>query len=246
MVDPLHQFEIHRLIPLSLFGYDVSFTNASLSMLISALLIVLVLHLATGYKHHLIPGRFQVAVESLFSLVAQMLKTHVGPNGLVYFPYVFCLFLFILMGNLLGLLPYSFTFTSHIIVTLCLALFVFFSSIILGFAKHGLHFLKLFLPDGIPLYVAPLLVPVEIISFLSRPISLAVRLFANMVAGHIMLKIFAGFGVLLVASNLLPLALAPLLVNAAMTGFELLVAILQAYVFTILTCIYLNDAINLH
>jgi F-type H+-transporting ATPase subunit a len=245
MIDPLHQFEIHRIIPLSLFGYDISFTNASLAMLTSAALTLLILHVATKQKV-LIPGRFQMAVESLFSFIAQMLKTHVGPEGFLLFPYVFCLFLFILMGNLLGLLPYSFTFTSHIIVTFSLALLVFVGSIIIGFAKHGMHFFKLFLPDGIPLYVAPLLVPVEIISFLSRPISLAVRLFANMVAGHIMLKIFAGFGVLLAASNFFPLALAPLFVNAAMTGFELLVAILQAYVFTILTCIYLNDAINLH
>ncbi len=245
MVDPLHQFEIHEIVPLSLFGYDISFTNASLSMVMSALVALFFLHMATR-KQALIPGRFQMAVESLFSFIGQMIKTHVGREGLAYFPHVFCLFLFILVGNTLGLLPYAFTFTSHIIVTFSLAMLVFMGSIIIGVKKHGLHFFKLFFPDGIPVYVAPLLVPVEIISFLSRPISLSVRLFANMVAGHIMLKIFAGFCVLLAASNFFPLAAAPLLINAAMTGFEFLVALLQAYVFTILTCIYLNDAINLH
>lgn len=184
--------------------------------------------------------------EELFRFVSDLIKSYVGRGGWAYFPYVFSLFLFILFGNLLGLLPYNFTFTSHIIVTFSLSILVFVGATIAGIIKHGFHFLKLFLPDGVPLYVAPLLVPVEIISYLSRPVSLSVRLFANMVAGHVMLKIFAGFAVLLASSAFVPLAVLPVILNVAVNAFEVLVAILQAYVFTILTCIYLNDALNLH
>lgn len=244
-MDPLYQFKIKPLIPLHIGGYDLSFTNASLFMALTTLAICLVTHFATRNKR-LVPNRLQVTIESLFHFIANMVTTYVGKEGLKFFPYILSLFLFILFGNLIGLIPYTFTFTSHIIVTFALALFVFIGVTIAGFIKHGAHFFRVFFPEGIPIYIAPLLVPVEIISYLSRPVSLSVRLFANMVAGHVMLKIFACFAVLLAGSSFIPAAILPTLLNVTITGFELLVAILQAYVFTILTCIYLNDALNLH
>jgi F-type H+-transporting ATPase subunit a len=244
-VDPLRQFDIKPIIPLKIGELDISFTNSSLFMILSALLICVVVYFATN-KPSLIPNRLQVSIEVLFHFIADMVKTYVGKEGLTYFPYVLSLFVFILTGNLIGLFPYSFTFTSHIIVTFSLASFVFIGVTLIGAAKHGLHFFRVFFPKGIPLYVAPLLIPVEIISYLSRPISLSVRLFANMVAGHVMLKIFACFAALLASSAFLPTAILPIMLNVAITGFEFLVAVLQAYVFTILACIYLNDALNLH
>lgn len=245
MVDPLHQFEIHTLIPLRLLGYDISFTNASLAMVLTTLIVIggLTLALKARYQN---PTRLYVVVESLFHFVGDVLKTYVGRAGWAYFPYVFALFMFILVGNLVGLVPYTFTFTSHIIVTFGMAALVFIGATAVGIARHGVGFLRLFFPEGIPLFVAPLLVPVEIISYLSRPISLGVRLFANMVAGHVMLKIFAGFAALIAASSFGVLAVVPVAMNVLINVFEVLVAVLQAYVFTILTCIYLNDAINLH
>lgn len=245
MIDPLHQFEIIPLISFELFGLNLAFTNASLAMLAAVLVIIGLLEIST-VSLRLIPSRTQAVVESLFFFVRDLLKSYVGEAGLVYFPFVLSLFLFILFGNLLGLFPGMFTFTSHIIVTFALASLAFGVATLVGITKHGWHFLSLFCPKGIPLAVAPLLIIVEIISYFSRPISLAVRLFANMVAGHVMLKIFAGFAVLLLSSNFMPLAILPIAVNTLMNGFELLIAILQAYVFTILTCIYLNDAIHLH
>jgi F-type H+-transporting ATPase subunit a len=244
-MDPLYQFKIKPLISLHIAGYDFSFTNASLFMVLTTLAICLFIHLATRNKR-LIPGRLQVSAESLFHFIADMVTTYVGKEGLKFFPYILSMFMFILVGNLIGLIPYAFTFTSHIIITFSLALFVFVGITVAGFVKHGAHFLRIFYPSGIPIYVAPLLIPVEIISYLSRPVSLSVRLFANMVAGHVMLKIFASFAVLLAGTSFIPAAILPTLLNVAITGFELLVAILQAYVFTILTCIYLNDALNLH
>lgn len=245
MIDPLHQFEIHRIIPLSLLGWDVSFTNSSLVMLMSTLVTVLLLSLASR-SPQIIPGRLQFIGESLYQFVAQMIQDNIGDEGKQYFPYILSLFMFVLMGNFLGMMPYSFTFTSHIIVTFSLAFIVVLIVTIIGFVRHGIHFLRLFFPEGTPLYVAPLLIPVEIMSYMTRPVSLGVRLFANMVAGHAMLKIFAGFVVILGGTSLFPLAVLPFAVNLAVTGFEFLVALLQAYVFTVLTCIYLNDAINLH
>ena len=244
-MDPLYQFKIKPLISLHIAGYDFSFTNASLFMVLTTLAICLFIHFATRNKR-LIPGRLQVSAESLFHFIADMVTTYVGKEGLKFFPYILSMFMFILFGNLIGLIPYAFTFTSHIIITFSLALFVFVGITVAGFVKHGTHFLRIFYPSGIPIYVAPLLIPVEIISYLSRPVSLSVRLFANMVAGHVMLKIFASFAVLLAGTSFIPAAILPTLLNVAITGFELLVAILQAYVFTILTCIYLNDALNLH
>lgn len=244
-IDPLYQFKIKTLVPIHLGGVDLSFTNASLFMLVTTAVICLLTHFSTR-KRCLIPGRFQVGAESFFHFIADMIKDYVGAEGVRFFPYILSLFLFVLFGNLVGLIPYTFTFTSHIIVTFALASFVLVGVTVAGFSKHGAGFFKVFFPSGIPLYVAPLLVPVEIISYLSRSISLSVRLFANMVAGHVMLKIFAYFAVLLAGSAFLPAAILPTALNVAIIGFEFLVAILQAYVFAILTCIYLNDALNLH
>ena len=245
MIDPLHQFMITPLIQLSLAGHDVSFTNSSLFMVLATLSSILLMAVATR-SPQLIPGRMQFIGESLHRFVGQMIKDNIGEEGMPYLPYVMSLFLFILMGNALGMIPYGFTFTSHIIVTFALAMIVFVSVTILGFVKHGTHFLRLFCPEGTPFYIIPLLVPVEIMSYFTRPVSLSVRLFANMMAGHAMLKIFAGFVIILAGTSLFPVAALPFVVNLAVVGFEFLVAFLQAYVFTVLTCIYLNDAIHLH
>ena len=245
MIDPLHQFEIHKIIPITLGGWDISLTNSALFMILTTCVIISFLTLAT-LRPKLVPGRLQYLGESVYTFIQQMILDNVGKQGIAYTPYILSLFLFVLLGNFLGMIPYGFTFTSHIIVTFSLALIVFTLVTIVGFIKHGLHFFRLFCPEGTPLYIAPLLVPVEIMSYFTRPVSLGVRLFANMVAGHAMLKIFAGFVVLLAGTSIFPLAILPFAVNLAVTGFEFLVALLQAYVFTVLTCIYLNDAINLH
>jgi len=237
---PLAQFEIHEIIPIKIGGFDVSFTNSSLMMVIAAAL-------ATGFlllgmrRGALVPGRWQSAAEVTYEFVAGLFRDTVGQEGRRYFPFVFTLFLFILFGNLLGMLPYSFTFTSHIIVTFALAAVVFIGVTILGFVKHGLHFFTFFVPPGSPVWMWPLLIPIEIISYLSRPVSLSVRLFANMLAGHTLLKVIAGFIAVLGVAGVLPLALV-----VALTGLEILIAFLQAYVFAILTCLYINDALHLH
>ena len=219
---PLQQFEIKPLIELKLSGVDISYTNSALFMSITLVLIVGFLLMGTR-KRSAVPGRLQVMVE------------------LSYFPFVFSVFMFVLFGNLLGMTPYSFTFTSHIVVTFALAFFIFIGVTILGFVKHGLHFFSFFLPPGTPWVMAPLLIPIEVISYLSRPISLSVRLFANMLAGHTLLKVIASFIGVLGVYGVLPLALVTML-----TGLEILIAFLQAYVFAILTCLYINDAIKLH
>lgn len=245
MIDPLHQFMITPLIHLTLAGYDISFTNAALFMVLATLSSIGLMYAATR-RPQLVPSRIQLIGESTHNFIGQMIKDNVGEEGLPYLPYVLSLFLFILMGNCLGMIPYGFTFTSHIVVTFSLAMIVFISVTILGFIKHGVHFLRLFCPQGTPIYIIPLLVPVEIMSYFTRPVSLSVRLFANMMAGHAMLKIFAGFVVILAGTSLFPVAALPFTVNLAVVGFEFLVAFLQAYVFTVLTCIYLNDAVHLH
>ena len=242
---PLHQFEIVKLIPINVGGLDISFTNSSLWMVIVTATLCLLGHIVTR-ESALVPSRLQYVYESAYNFIADVLKSSLGREGRVFFPYVFPLFLFILMSNLMGLLPYSFTVTSHIIVTFALALTVFISATIVGIIKHGTHFFRTFFPAGTPLFVAPILIPIEIISFLARPISLAVRLFANMVAGHVMIKIFAGFVGMLLKSPLAVICILPLLLNTVLTGFEVMIALLQAYVFTLLTCIYLNDALSLH
>lgn len=240
MFDPLHQFEIHTLIPMSLRGMDVSFTNSSLFMVL-ALLTTTVLLWGGIAPSKLVPGRWQSLVEMTYGFVTNLTDETIGFKGRPYVPFIFTLFMFILMGNLIGMIPYNFTFTSHIIVTFGLAMIAFSVATIIGFVRHGLHYFSLFVPKGAPIYMLPLIVPIEILSYLSRPVSLSIRLFANMMAGHTMLKVFASFTVLLGVFGIAPLA-----VNTLLTAFEILVAVLQAYVFTILTCIYLHDAIHLH
>jgi len=237
----MHQFEIKRIIPIELFGYDVSFTNASLFMVIAVVLIAGFLILAMG-RRALVPGRVQSVAELSYEYIANMVRETLGEEGMKYFPWVFTIFIFILTLNLLGLIPYSFTVTSHIIVTFAFAAMVWIMVTLIGFARHGFGFLRLFVPEGIPLALLPVIIPIELISYLIRPVSHSVRLFANMMAGHTMLKVFAGF----VISLGLIGGWAPLVFLVAFTGLEFLVAFLQALVFTVLTCIYLNDALHMH
>lgn len=239
---PMHQFEINRLSQkLELFGFDASFTNSSLYMVIATVLVVGFLSYAMSGRQ-LVPGRAQSVAEMLYEFVANMIRENVGTEGMKYFPFVFSLFIFILALNMLGMIPGTFTVTSHIVVTFALAALVFLVVTAIGFINHGAGYLKLFVPDGVPIWLMPLIVPIEVISYLIRPISLSVRLFANMMAGHTMLKVFAGFAVSLpvVAKA------APVLFTVAFTGLEFVVAFLQAFIFTVLTCIYLNDAVNMH
>jgi F-type H+-transporting ATPase subunit a len=236
----MHQFEINRLMDLEIFGLDASFTNSSLFMVLGAGLIVGFLALSMNGRS-LVPTRMQSIAELSYEFVANMVRENVGQAGMRYFPFVFTLFMFILVLNLIGLIPYTFTVTSHIIVTFALAAMVFLVVTAIGFARHGLGYLRLFVPDGVPIWLMPLIVPIELISYLIRPVSLSVRLFANMMAGHTMLKVFAGFIV-----SLGVFGIAPLLFTIAFTGLEFVVAFLQAFIFAVLTCIYLNDAVNMH
>ena len=237
---PLAQFKIKSLIPIRLGEADISFTNSSLMMVLTLLLVSAFLILGTR-RRALVPGRWQSMAELSYEFVANLIRDTVGREGQRYFPVVFTLFMFILFGNLLGMLPYSFTFTSHIIVTFALAAVVFLGVTVLGFVKHGIRFFTFFVPPGVSVALWPLLIPIEIISYLSRPISLSVRLFANMLAGHTLLKVFAGFVGALGVAGVLPLAFV-----AMLSGLELVIAFLQAYVFAILTCLYINDALHLH
>jgi F-type H+-transporting ATPase subunit a len=244
MPDPIHQFDIHRIVPINIGGWDVSFTNSSLFMVLAALLTVGFLMYATRARA-LVPTRVQSLAEISYEFVAGMLRDSIGEEGMKYFPFVFSLFMFIFFANMLGMIPGAFTVTSHIVITAALAALVFLTVLVVGFAKNGLHFFKLFVPDGVPIYILPLVTAIEIISFLSRPVSHSVRLFANMLAGHITLKVFGGFVVMLMgAGSFAALAPLPLLAAVALTALEFLVAFLQAYVFTMLTCMYLNDALH--
>ncbi len=240
-IDPLHQFEIQVLQPFSLAGKNVAFTNSALWMSIALGVVLLVMFMGVA-RQAVIPGRMQSLSEMAYGFVATIVKENAGESAMKYFPFVFSLFLFILACNVLGLLPYSFTVTSHIIVTLALGLLTIVVITAIGFAKHGVHFLSLFVPSGVPGWLLPLLVPIEIISYLIRPFSLAVRLFANMVAGHMMLKVFAGFVIMLGFAG----GWLPIIVMVGLFALELLVAFLQAYVFALLASIYLNDALHMH
>lgn len=243
--DPISQFQIKNLVPLEIGGLDISFTNSSLFMVASVAVAAGFLFTTTSSRG-LIPGRLQSISEMSYEFVASMLRDGAGAKGMRFFPLVFSLFMFVLVANLLGMFPYFFTITSHLIVTFALAMLVVGTVVVYGFAKHGLGFLQLFVPQGIPGVLMPLVVMIEVISFLSRPISLSVRLFANMLAGHITLKVFAGFVVSLGALGPLGIgtAILPLVMTVALTGLEFLVAFLQAYVFAVLTCMYLNDALH--
>ena len=238
---PLDQFEINPLVNFEVGGVDLAFTNSSVSMVITVLFITLFLTLTVNPRS-IIPSRMQLISELCYNFIAQLLNDTVGDQGKRYFPFVFSIFMFVLIGNMVGMIPYQFTFTSHIIVTFALAAVVFIGVTILGFVNHGIRFFTFFYIPGVPFYMHPLLIPIEVISYLSRPISLSVRLFANMLAGHTLLKVFAGF----VVSMPFFTGVLPLTFIVALTGLEILIAFLQAYVFAILTCLYINDAYHLH
>ena len=238
---PLTQFEIKPLIPIHLGGLDVSFTNSAAWMTLVVVTVSLFMVLSMR-GHALVPNRLQSISELSYIFIANMVRDNVGPEGRPYFPFIFSIFMFILFGNMFGMIPYSFTYTSHIIVTFSFAIFIFIGVTLIGIIKHRVRFLTYFMPPGVPMAMAPLLVPIEIISYLSRPISLSVRLFANMTAGHTLLKVFAGF----VISLGIMAGWLPLLFVVMLTGLEIVIAFLQAFVFAILTCLYLNDAIHLH
>jgi F-type H+-transporting ATPase subunit a len=245
-MDPIHQFEIKNLFPIAhIGGVEIAFTNSALFMLIGLALILLLMLGATSSRA-MVPGRLQAVAEMSYEFVASTLRNSAGSEGMKFFPLVFSLFMFILVLNVIGIIPYTFTVTSHIIIAVLLAALVFLTVVIYGFWKNGLRFFKLFVPSGVPIYILPLVTFIEVMSFLSRPVSHSVRLFANMLAGHIALKVFASFIGMLGALGFIGWvgAILPLGLTIALTALEILVAFLQAYVFTILTCIYLNDAIH--
>jgi F-type H+-transporting ATPase subunit a len=244
-IDALGQFVLHPMAgPTASW---LTFTQANIIMVVGAGLVLALLYYGAKPKA-VVPGRWQAAAELSHDFIYRMAIDQIGPEGKAYFPFVFTLFFFVLMGNLLGLIPFSFTYTSHIAVTAALALMVIVIVTIVALREHGLKFFTYFFPDGAPVFLAPLIVPIEIISYLSRPVSLSIRLFANMVAGHVMFAVFASFVVMLGGASILGAvgAAFPLAINVVLMGFELLVAALQAYVFAILTCIYLHDAVHLH
>ncbi|MEP2706879.1 MAG: F0F1 ATP synthase subunit A [Roseibium sp.] len=243
--DPIHQFQIQKIFPIEVGGMDFSFTNSSLFMVATVAAASAFLIFTTSGRG-LVPTRMQSVSEMAYEFVAGMLRDAAGSEGMRFFPMVFSLFMFVLVANLFGMFPYFFTITSHIIVTFALAMLVILTVVFYGFMRHGVGFLKLFVPDGVPAALIPLVTMIEIISFLSRPISLSVRLFANMLAGHITLKVFSGFVVSLSTLGAVGIfgAILPLGMTVALTALEFLVAFLQAYVFTVLTCMYLNDAIH--
>ena len=240
--NPMTQFEVYRIGPeIKVGAFDISFTNSSLFMVVSSLAILIIFNLGSK-KNSFLPNKLQLLAELSYTFVSKMISDTAGSKARPYFAFIFSLFMFVLFCNMFGMIPYTFTVTSHIIVTFVLASFIFIAVTIIGFTKHGLGYLKLFVPSGVPAVLLPLIVVIEIISYLSRPVSLSVRLFANMMAGHTMMKVFGGFVISLgIVGGWLPLSF-----SVALTGLEILVAFLQAYVFAILTCIYLNDALNLH
>ena len=244
-MDPIHQFAVEPFLPVHLFGLDVSFTNASLFMVLVVALVSVVMLIGTSQRA-IIPGRLQSAAEMSYEFVASTVRMTAGTEGMKFFPLIFSIFMFVLACNLLGLLPFSFSVTSQLVITFALAALVILVVLAVGFSRHGLHFLKLFVPSGVTIWLLPFIVLIEVISFLIRPVTLSVRLFANMLAGHITLKVMAGFVAALLGAGIATWIVAPLplLANIVLLGFELFVAVLQAYIFTILTCVYLNDAIH--
>jgi F-type H+-transporting ATPase subunit a len=247
MLDPTEQFQILQWISIQLGPIDISFTNISLFLILTALVAILVIGVGALSNKTMVPGRFQALIEIGYQALYQTAMNQLGKDTAQFFPYIFSLFMFVFVANLVGLIPGFYTVTSQLIITLTLAVLVFGFSLSVGIRRHGTRFFRVFFPQNLPGYMVPLIIPVEILSFLSRPISLGVRLFANMVAGHIMIKLFTGFSVQCWQSAAFSfLGIIPLGVNGVMFGFELMVAILQAYVFMVLTCIYLRDALELH
>ncbi len=245
-LNPVEQFQIHNMMPLvNMGGHQIAFTNASIYMLLIVAVASLLLIGGTA-RRAIVPGRIQSMAEMFYEFVAHTVQSSAGTEGMKFFPFVFTLFIFVLLANLIELIPFSFTVTSQLVVTAALALTVFFVVVGYGFYKHGLRFLKLFVPQGVPGYILPAIVVIEVLSFLTRPLSHSVRLFANMLAGHITLQVFAAFIIMLAGFGVLGWfgAVLPFIMVVVLFALELLVAILQAYVFAILTCIYLNDAIH--
>ena len=238
--NPLEQFEIQTLIPIRLGNLDISFTNSSAFMVLAVAAVAILMILAVRPRAS-IPGRWQILAELSYEFIARLVSDNIGKDGKPYFSLIFTIFMFVLFGNFLGMLPYSFTFTSHIAVTLSMALVIFVLVTIIAFFKHGIRFFSFFLPAGVPIFLAPLMIVIEVISYFTRHFSLSIRLFANMMAAHTLLKVVGGFVFPLGILGFVPLA-----GLVAITGLEFLIAFLQAYIFTILTCIYINDAINLH
>lgn len=239
--NPLEQFKIKKIVDIEMFGYDISLTNSALFMILAASSILIYFTIAFNTKR-LIPNRLQISAEIIYRMIYDMLEQNVGNKGREFVPLIFTIFLFILTCNLFGLLPYGFTVTSHISVTFFIAMMVFLLISFVGFYLHGLHFFSLLMPAGTPLWLAPLMIVIELFTYLARPVSLSLRLTANMIAGHVLLKVIAGF----VVSMALYLKFIPIPFIIILVGFEVFVAILQAYIFAILSCVYLNDAINLH
>ncbi len=246
MASPLAQFEIKKILPIEFSGYDLSFTNSSLMMILTVISISFFLFLGLR-KSSLVPNRLQSIIEISYEFIGDMIGDNIGKEGIKYYPFIFTIFFFILIGNLMGMLPFSFTWTSHIIVTFAISFFIFLLVTLLAIYKHGLiKFLGFFAPSGVPKPMLLLLIPIEIISYISRPISLSVRLFANMMAGHTLLKVIGGFVFVLAANTYVIGGILPVAFLVALTGLEIVIAFLQAYVFAILTCLYINDAIHLH
>ena len=247
MANPIEQFVIENKVQLAIGNVDISFTNSAMWMVIAFVVSVVFLSMASS-KKSIVPGRMQAVGEMLYMFIANMVRDTIGSKGARYFPFVFTLFVFVLMGNLLGLLPYAFTYTSHLAVTGGLALLIFMMVVLFGLFNHGLKFFTLFAPAGVPWFIYPVLVPIEVISFFVRPLTLSVRLFANMMAGHIMLKVVASFaiGAASMGAGFTFLGIFPVFINTMLMAFELLVAFIQAYVFAILTCVYLKDTVELH
>jgi F-type H+-transporting ATPase subunit a len=244
-IDPIHQFALHPVVSILVGGHDVSLTNSGLFMLLAVALTCLLVAIGARGDSG-VPGRLQAMAEMAYEFIAGMVRSAAGESGMRFFPLVFAIFFFVLVTNLLGFFPYTFSVTSQIIITAALALMVFLTVIVVGIKEHGLHFFKLFVPAGVPIYILPLVVAIEIISFLSRPVSHSVRLFANMLAGHITLNVFGAFVVMLLGASAAVKALAvlPFVMTIGLEALELLVAFLQAYVFAMLTCMYLNDALH--
>ena len=244
-INALEQFDLHTSF--GALGRSVNFTNSNLMMLLGCAVIIALLYYGMRPRA-VVPGRLQSAAEMAYSSILSMAEGSIGPEGRRFFPFIFTLFFFVLMGNMLGLLPYSFTYTSHIAVTAGLAIMVIVIVTVVALSIHGLHFFSYFFPEGAPKLLAPLIIPIEVISYLSRPVSLSIRLFANMVAGHVMFEVFGTFILILASAGVVTgaMGIIPLALNVILEGFELLVAALQAYVFAILTCIYLHDAVHLH
>ena len=244
-IDPIHQFALHPVVSIQVAGHDVSLTNSGLYMLLAVAIACLLVALgARGGSG--VPGRMQALAEMAYEFIAGMVRSAAGEAGMRFFPLVFCIFFFIVICNLMGIIPYSFTVTSQIIVTAAFALLVFLTVVIVGIKDHGLQFFKVFVPPDVPIYILPLVVAIEVFSFFVRPVSHSVRLFANMLAGHITLNVFGSFVVMLLGAGALfkVFAVLPLLMTIGLFGLELLVAFLQAYVFAMLTCMYLNDALH--